>query len=83
MLKGQPLGLGLASFTRDLIIICINFLFTLIVIFFNQYFKLYRLNVVLFPPFYEVAQVLIISIFNQIWQYSDMKVENLKRPSIL
>ncbi len=82
MLKG-PLGLGLASFTRDLIIICINFLFTLIVIFKNQCFKLYRLNVVLFSPFCEVAQVLIISIFNQIWKYSDMKVENLKRPSIL
>ncbi len=31
MLKGQPFGLGLTSFTRDLIIICINFLFTWIV----------------------------------------------------
>ncbi len=28
MLKGQPLGLGLTSFTREMIIICINFLFT-------------------------------------------------------
>jgi hypothetical protein len=26
---------------------------------------------VLFSPFCEVAQVLIISIFNQIWQYSE------------
>ncbi len=71
MLKGQPLGLELTSFTRDLIIICINFLFTLIVKIYYQYFKLYRLNVVLFSPFCEVAQVLIISIFNQIWQYSE------------
>jgi hypothetical protein len=36
---------------------------------FYHYFKLYWLNVVLFSPFCEVAQVLIISIFNQIWQY--------------
>jgi hypothetical protein len=31
MLKGQPLGLALTSFTREMIIICIILLFTSIV----------------------------------------------------